>query len=305
MAAFRELEIATGPVFMLPPQPECVRMRMMTASSSSSVDVVASGEVGPYEFDVVRSDDPDALVGWLGEFNYRVTPEMEPIIDLYVAEGFVFLAMKLRPGQGVQNVEPVKVTYPSSAPMIPLRLTAVAANPNMAVMVWIYADAQATPINYDSMEIPDGDLVFGGGSNYRQLIAERADERGGQAFITEYAGPTTDLAVRHPLLRSMADRFSYVTRLNTVISPEEMTVDPVFGYDRNLDDVSNVRDLREMQGVYFCEDPSSDRIEEPSTLIAIAGAGGGTVVALLLILAISATAFVVWLRSTARRRRDP
>lgn len=189
MAAFRELEIATDPVFWLPPEPECVRSRLMTTTSSfSSVDVVASGEVGPYGFDVVRSDDPDALVGWLREYNYRVTAEMEPFIDLYVDEGFVFLAMKLRPGQGVQDVEPGKVTYPSSAPMIPLRLTAVAANPEMAVMVWIHADAQATPINYDSMEIPSEDLVFfspfGGSGNYRQLMAVRADEHGGQAFIT-------------------------------------------------------------------------------------------------------------------------
>ena len=63
---------------------------------------------------------------------------MEPLIDVYVDEQFVFLAMKLRPDQGAQDVEPVKVTYPSERPMIPLRLTAVAANPDMAVMVWIY-----------------------------------------------------------------------------------------------------------------------------------------------------------------------
>ena len=54
------------------------------------------------------------------------------------------------------------------------------------------------------MEIPSDDLVFfsgfGGSGNYRQLMAVRADEHGGQAFITEYAGPTTDLAVTHPPL---------------------------------------------------------------------------------------------------------
>ena len=76
-----------------------------------AVEVFASGEVGPYGFDVVGSEDPDDLVIWLRENNYRVTEAMEPLIDLYVEEGFVFLAMKLRPGQGVQDVEPVKVTY--------------------------------------------------------------------------------------------------------------------------------------------------------------------------------------------------
>ena len=57
----------------------------------------------------------------------------------------------------------------------------------------------------------------------------------------------------HPLLRELGRRFPYVTRLNTVISPHEMTVDPVFAYDGQLPDVSNVRDLRRLWGVYACE----------------------------------------------------
>ena len=180
MAAFSELEVATDPVFIPPPLPECVINApiMMAMALQASVEVFASGEVGPYGFDVVGSDDPDALVTWLRENSYLVTEAMEPLIDLYVEEGFVFLAMKLRPGQGVQDVEPVKVTYPSSGPMIPLRLTAVAANPNMAVMTWIFADRQAVPVNYARMEIANEELIFfgrGRSNNYRQLMSEKAD----------------------------------------------------------------------------------------------------------------------------------
>ena len=233
MAAFSELEVATDPVFIPPPLPECVTNMPMVAMAPTSapapVEVFASGEVGPYGFDVVGSEDSDALVTWLRENSYRVTEAMEPLIDLYVEEEFVFLAMKLRPDQGVQDVEPVKVTYPSSGPMIPLRLTAVAANPNMAVMTWIYADRQAVPVNYAKMEIANEELIFfgrGGSNNYRQLMSQKADEYGGQAFITEYAAPTRELVVVHPLLQDLSSRYAYVTRLNTVISPEEMTVGP-------------------------------------------------------------------------------
>ena len=253
MAAFRELELATNPNIIPPPRPRCVPPppEFMRAQ----VDVFASGEVGPYAFDVVGSEDPDALITWLRENDYRVTEPMEPLIDVYVEEQFVFLAMKLQPDKEAQDVEPVKVTYPSTAPMIPLRLTAVAANPDMAVLVWIYADRQATPINYAKMEIRNQELRFDnwGGNNYRALMGRRANQNGGRAFITEYAGPTRELSVTHPLLRELGRRFPYVTRLNTVISPHEMTVDPVFAYDGQLPDVSNVRDLRGMWGVYQCE----------------------------------------------------
>ena len=285
MAAFSELEVATDPVFIPPPLPECVTnvtpMPMMAMAAPVSVEVFASGEVGPYGFDVVGSEDSDALVTWLRENSYRVTEAMEPLIDLYVEEEFVFLAMKLRPDQGVQDVEPVKVTYPSSGPMIPLRLTAVAANPNMAVMTWIYADRQAVPVNYAKMEIANEELIFfgrGGSNNYRQLMSQKADEYGGQAFITEYAAPTRDLVVVHPLLQDLSSRYAYVTRLNTVISPEEMTVDPIFGYDGQLEDVSNIRDLSDMKGVFQCDRSARESgpadIGSESSAISLSQSGG-------------------------------
>ena len=269
MAAFTELEVATDPVFIPPDLPECVLREPIVVVekvvANSAVEVFASGEVGPYGFDVVGSEDPDALVTWLRENSYRVTAPMEPLINLYVEEQFVFLAMKLRPDKGAQDVEPVKVTYPSERPMIPLRLTAVAANPDMAVMVWIYADQQAKPANYAAMSIANDELTFfgrGQGNDYRWLIGQKADEYGGQAFITEYAAPTRELRVTHPLLQQLAQRFPYVTRLNTVISPEEMTVDPIFDYDPQLKDVSNVRDLSGMTGLYSCERNERRRAEQ-------------------------------------------
>ncbi len=153
--------------------------------------------------------------------------------------------------------------------MIPLRLTAVAANPNMAVMTWFYADNQAVPVNYAKMEIADEDLTFSlfGGSNYRQLMGDRADEFGGHAFITEYAAPTHQLRVSHPLLRALGNRFAYVTRLNTVISPREMTVDPIFDYDPQLRDVSNIHDLSAMTGLFDCERSSRINTTKRQTTI--------------------------------------
>jgi hypothetical protein len=261
MAAFNELEIATNPVFIAPPMPECAQIDFSampmeeSAAGQGEVTVFASGEVGPYGFDVVGSDDPLAMVTWLREHQYQVTPDMEPLIDVYVREKFVFLAMRLLPESDAADVQPVKITYPSSTPMIPLRLTAVAANPDMRVLTWIFSDRQAVPKNYAHMEIADEEITFFtfGGNNYRQLISDRSNEYGGQAFITEYAAPTGELSVVHPLLQQLRGSYAYMTRLSTVISPEEMTVDPVFDYDPQRKDVSNVHDLSGLRGVWDCE----------------------------------------------------
>ncbi len=264
VTAFLEIEQSTNPVFINPTRPDCARLDQdfgfdavlsEPSAEESGVEIFASGEVGPFGFDVIGSEDPSALIVWLRDNAYTVTEQMEPLINLYVEEQFVFLAMRLLPEQGVQDIQPIKVTYASERPMIPLRLTAVAANPDMAVLLWFYAEKQAIPVNYAHMEIHDEDLIINtfGGNNYRSLMGQRADEFGGQAFVTEYAAPTHELAVSDPLLQELGQKYAYLTRLNTVISPEEMTVDPVFDYDPQRRDVSNIHDLTGMTGLWDCE----------------------------------------------------
>lgn len=256
--AFTEIEIATNPQFIPPPTPECALVVMSMAESESAeggVQIFGQGEVGPYEVVIIGSEDPTALITWLRENQYQVTTPMEPLIDVYVQENFVFMAMRLQPDEGVQDIQPIKVTYPSTTPMIPLRLTAVAANPDMAVLTWIFADSQAIPKNYAHIEIPDEDITFFtfGGHNYRQLLSDYANRADGRGFVTEYAQPTSQIAFNSPLLQELAQKHRYLTRLNTVISPEEMTVDPVFDYDTQRPDISNVHDLSQMEGMYDCQ----------------------------------------------------
>lgn len=273
--AFTELHRLTDVQIVAPEEPECTRRDdiffdtavEMAAEESmeeeAAVEVFASGEVGPYAFDVIGSSDKTALITWLRDNNYRVDPPMEPLIDLYVREEFVFIAMKLLPDQGADQIAPIQITYESDAPMIPLRLTAVAANPNMGIFVWFYGQAQAVPTNFTHMEILDGEIEFTdfGGNNYPTLISQRADANDGRAFVTEYAGPAFDTAPNelnglvtfNPLLNDLAEKHPYLTRLYTVISPEEMLVDPAFTFVDGREPQSNIRDLWGMNGLYECE----------------------------------------------------
>jgi len=278
MDSFNELQTATDPVFMLPPVPDCMfddGIAMMApveeSAAGEDVTVFASGEAGPYAFDVVGTEtgNATALIDWLNENNYRITPEMEPLVFVYVEESMLFLAMKLQPDQGVQDIQPVKMTYQSERPMIPLRLTAVAATPNMGVYTWIFGRAQAEAQNYAKLEISDNDLSlsgpFGGGTNYLQLVSQGVDRFEGKAFITEYAQPTSQLNVTDPLLRELRQRYPYVTRLYGQLSPEEMTVDPVFDFNSSLADISNVHDLSDRTDMYPCQD-NAVNIEVPNII---------------------------------------
>ncbi|MCI0710805.1 MAG: DUF2330 domain-containing protein [Chloroflexi bacterium] len=271
---FDELTQLTRPRFIVPDMPDCAMVVMeadaesvgVPSASSDDVEVLAQGSVGPYDYSVITSPDPDALIIWLRENEFRVTEPMEPLIHVYNEEGMVFLAMKLQGEAGVQDIQPVVMTYESHRPMIPLRLTAVAANPNMAVVTWIFAKEQAYPVNYAHPIIKDEDIrvfpfIFDQNgdpfTNYLQLVDNTVDLYEGRAFVTEYADDTESLmnAANDPLVKELLGNYDYVTRFLGRISPEEMTVDPVFDFDADRADVSNIHDLTKFdpEVVYGCD----------------------------------------------------
>jgi hypothetical protein len=268
-ASFDELSNLTNPIFMPPLMPPCAPIPMMAAAGNgpdeNGVTVLASGIAGPYAYDVVTSPQGNELITWLRRNNYRVTEAMEPLIKVYVDEGKVFLAMKLRPDKGAQDIQPVKMTYIGREPMIPLRLTAVAANPNMNVLTWIFADSQAVSSNYAHPTILDenlrGTFFTPGGTNYIQLVDQTVALYQQRAFITEYAKPTAELAkaASDPLVKHLATDYPYVTRFFGRISPEQMTVDPEFKFADDLPDVSNVHDLSQADPDVFWGCKDSDK----------------------------------------------
>lgn len=258
MQLFTDLDQITQPSYVSPPYPEDCSLPV-PAAAGGGVNVFGQGSVGPYDYAIVGSADPQALVQWLRTNGYQITQAMEPLVAVYVQERMDFLAMKLQPNKATKDIQPVKMTYKSTKPMIPLRLTAVAANPDMAVITWILADQQAAPENYRAITIPDDEIVFNvfGGDNYRSLVSQHADQAGGRAFITEYAGPTASLNAGDPKLGALLRQYRYLTRVYTRISPDEMTVDPVFKFDPALPDVSNFHDLSKDARLWDCDSYSN------------------------------------------------
>ncbi len=261
---FAELHSMTDVRILSPRTPACADIEFEASAEATSddggVEIFASGEVGPFGFDIIGAGESTALIDWLRENNYRVEPPMEPLIDLYVEEQFAFVAMRLLDGETSESIAPIEITYPGDTPMIPLRLTAVAANPNMPIWVWFFAEDQMVPDNFAHMEIDTREITFStfGGNDYRQLVMARADALEGHAFITEFAQPVSPATFENPYLSAVSERQGYLTRLATFISPEEMTLDPTFRVESGREDVSNVRDASNMKGLYDCERENRD-----------------------------------------------
>jgi hypothetical protein len=173
-------------------------------NGGSGVDVLASGNVGPYDYVVIRPDASleqvgDIVVQWLTTEGYDVVPpggDPDDIADLlgaYMLDGMNLLAFRLTKGNSTGTIRPIRITYESERPMIPIRPTAVAANDDMGVMVWVLGETRAVPVNYKALELNQVLINWlNGARNYNQVVIAAANEAGGQGFVAERAGASSD-----------------------------------------------------------------------------------------------------------------
>ena len=84
---------------------------------------------------------------------------------------------------------PSPLTYAAEVPGIPIRLTAVATEPDLGILAYVLGEHRAVPTNYLHVQINEAAIDwFFGGFNYANIVTQAANEAGGQAFVTEYAG---------------------------------------------------------------------------------------------------------------------
>lgn len=313
-----------------------------SATTTSGPEVVKREIVGPYEIVVLQGGTAVELHDWLETHGYAQDPDAPPIVEQYLEEGYYFAAARLTQGAGVDQLQPLVMTYEGTQPCVPLRLTRIAATDDMPIRVFALGDTRSVPLGYRHVEINQARLDWTNGAmNYLEVVGKAIDSEGadGRAFITEYAGTSTvvttdglfdsrwdplpfkdaqpvadgrsvvdDLtdqglmqclefdgcSYNHPLLLpilrtylptppgvdedefytcmscytdqidlgawdgpkfaqalderiftpglhalTLVNRNPYLTRMLTVMSPEEMTSDPEFGFNPDLPDVTN------------------------------------------------------------------
>lgn len=173
------------------------------------VNVLFRGAVGPYDSAIVQSDDPQALRTWLVNNGYFVSNDAARIIDEYVAAHSAFVALRLRQGLDTSAIRPIILRLPADEACLPLKLTAIAAVPDLRINVWVLGDGRAVPINYTEIALNAARVDwFGGAKNYDQVLGQAADEAGGNAFAVEYAQSAASLgaALQVPPSQTLALR---------------------------------------------------------------------------------------------------
>ncbi|MCH2108451.1 MAG: DUF2330 domain-containing protein [Polyangiaceae bacterium] len=167
-----------------------------TADRPPSVQVVDSGSVGPYDYETI-SLNPDlerpalAALNWLEENGYDISGQTEDVLGPYLENGLNLIAFRLQKGVSSGAIRPIRLDIEGARrPAIPIRPTAVAANDDMGVMVWVLGNARAIPSNYRGLELNEALIDwFNPNTSYNAVVTAAANEAGGQGFVTEMSGP--------------------------------------------------------------------------------------------------------------------
>lgn len=273
--ALTQLDANTAPIFVRPDDPVCSPILLNGGGSDADtpgVTVHLEHVVGPYEVVVLEGSSAAELVAWLQGHGFRITDAMMPYVETYVREGMKLLALRLSPNEGVEDIEPFSIRMPTTTPGIPIRLTAVAAEPEMGVLVFVLASQRFGTGNWSELTIDPATIRFASHAwpaetDYLARVAEEADAVMGMGFVTEMAGPTEPLLetvraatpaddeqrrARDELVALLSDH-SYMTRMYARLSPEEMQIDPIFRPHAGGDVPREVQLVRFVDGEDMCE----------------------------------------------------
>jgi hypothetical protein len=137
-----------------------------------------------------RATEAALATQWLRDNGFIVNQTTSIYMESYVQANMVFVAAKLVPGAGVKAIKPLKMRYRAAYPMVPLILTAVAAEPNLTVTTFLYGDRAFRPMGHPVVNIDQNRIARDSAqrSNYPMVLARAIDEAGGDGFAIEYRG---------------------------------------------------------------------------------------------------------------------
>jgi len=162
------------------------------AESTPQVQVLSQEVVGPYEVVTVQASQGEALGTWLDANGFELPAALQPTVDAFTMAGFDFLALKLRPGVGVQAMQPVRVVTPGADPTLPLRMIAAGVGANVSVELFVLSEGRYHPQNFPDATIDFSQLAWNptlNESTYTTLVQQALAANGGSGWLTEFAGP--------------------------------------------------------------------------------------------------------------------
>ena len=229
-----------------------------TGAARTAPVQVESGTLGNYEYDIVKAETVEEMIGWLTEDGYTVPEGASDRLAPYVAASMSFVWVKLAATADMdtmKDLQPLVVTVPrpvTGSLSFPLALSAGSSSEIMSTHFYVLADKRYRVENYPSTDLQGvADRLWEMRSNfesYESIVDLLTEESGGRLMITELAGDIRENPALPSLLDDLiTDEAYYLTRLTSRTRAEALQ-DATVTYAHQAPDVSNVAFAQAPQG---------------------------------------------------------
>lgn len=111
---------------------------------TGGIEVLQTSKAGVYDVAVIKGQTVETVEGWLTSNGFACPPSARSVIQEYVANDWCFLAAKVAPSaKGTSTHHPLKISFPTSHAIYPMRLTGSDGNP-IQLDLFVIAERQAT-----------------------------------------------------------------------------------------------------------------------------------------------------------------
>ncbi|MCA9664999.1 MAG: DUF2330 domain-containing protein [Myxococcales bacterium] len=199
----------------------------------SPVQIVDSVKVGPIVATVLRADEPAALEAWLSQHGFVVPLQHRETLTSYLQPGSYLIAFKRAsdaPSSAPSSVA-VRFSMPGRHLGYPLRLSRIGAAASVAITVFVVdSDVVKADVPYSTVSLGSMGGSVLEGTTYRDLIAREVNDHFGKALVIEGQFDTSALVAKlgASQLADVLARNSTLTRLSTIVTPDQMTKDIAF-----------------------------------------------------------------------------
>lgn len=159
-------------------------------NGGTGVSVVHRGTVGPFETVTLSTKIPGVLDDWLTNAGFTLPADAAPVIDAYVKEGFDFIALKMQPGKGIDEMKPVRVVQKGAYPILPMRMISVGTGANVGITLYVIGEGRWEAKDAVNTVIPFDLLAWDfetNSSNYGELRERALGLNGGNVWLTNFA----------------------------------------------------------------------------------------------------------------------
>jgi hypothetical protein len=154
--------------------------------AGAPVTVLSRQTLGPFEVSNLAATDANALVDWLKQNGYELSAGLGDALKPYVAQGWFYVAVRLRPGAGDTlkgTLDPLWVTFSASQLVYPMRASANARQPE-TVTLYVLADHRVQKTeNFGNSQVSFADWLEPAAVRNGSALAPFVDRR---LFLTKF-----------------------------------------------------------------------------------------------------------------------